>query len=141
MKLKKARKPTKKQIDKWKVIRKEWVKALRSGDYEQGEGQLVRDGKYCCLGVLCEIIGMKQSKHIIDGHKDFIYYGTEYQLAPPKAMHAVGLNDHHGSFSSSSDSIALTEANDAGESFEFIANIIEEKPEGLFKESGYEKAN
>ncbi len=33
-----------------------WVEALRSGDFEQGKGAL-RDasGKYCCLGVACEI--------------------------------------------------------------------------------------
>jgi len=34
----------------------EWVKALRSGDYEQGQDYLCRDGKFCCLGVLCEIL-------------------------------------------------------------------------------------
>jgi len=34
-----------------------WVKALRSGRYEQGHNSLVsKDGKrYCCLGVLCKI--------------------------------------------------------------------------------------
>jgi hypothetical protein len=34
----------------------EWVKALRSGDYEQGQEYLCRGGKFCCLGVLCEIL-------------------------------------------------------------------------------------
>lgn len=48
----------------------EWIDALRSGEYKQGRGQL-RMGKvmgpyglqsdkefsYCCLGVLCEIVG------------------------------------------------------------------------------------
>lgn len=37
------------------VIEK-WVKALESGDFEQGRGTLRNiDGHYCCLGVLCEI--------------------------------------------------------------------------------------
>lgn len=35
--------------------RKEWVAALRSGDYKQGNNWLRADDKYCCLGVLCEI--------------------------------------------------------------------------------------
>lgn len=29
-----------------------WDKALRSGEYQQGQERLERDGKYCCLGVL-----------------------------------------------------------------------------------------
>jgi hypothetical protein len=36
-------------------IKAQWVAALRSGEYEQGTGYLNADGKYCCLGVLCEL--------------------------------------------------------------------------------------
>lgn len=33
-----------------------WIDALRSGEYEQGSGALqTRDGKFCCLGVLCDV--------------------------------------------------------------------------------------
>jgi len=32
-----------------------WVDALRSGKYEQTTGQLLKDGRYCCLGVACEV--------------------------------------------------------------------------------------
>ena len=41
---------------------KKWVKALRSGEYQQGEGELCReddivgDCEYCCLGVACDIL-------------------------------------------------------------------------------------
>jgi hypothetical protein len=35
-------------------IKAQWVSDLRSGKYEQGKGALNRDGKLCCLGVLCE---------------------------------------------------------------------------------------
>lgn len=35
--------------------RTEWIAALRSGKYPQGIGSLNRDGRYCCLGVLCEV--------------------------------------------------------------------------------------
>ena len=38
-------------------LKKRWVKALRSGEYEQGRGQLrTWDGRFCCLGVLCNLI-------------------------------------------------------------------------------------
>lgn len=38
-------------------LKTKWLEALRSGRYEQGRGCL-RDleDKYCCLGVLCDVI-------------------------------------------------------------------------------------
>ena len=37
-------------------IKAAWVSALRSGEYEQGAGQLRgSDDKFCCLGVLCDL--------------------------------------------------------------------------------------
>ena len=36
-------------------IKKLWVKALRSGKYKQGRNALCHAGRYCCLGVLCDI--------------------------------------------------------------------------------------
>ena len=39
-----------------KKIAKRWVKALRSGEYRQGIGQLRdRNDQFCCMGVLCNI--------------------------------------------------------------------------------------
>jgi hypothetical protein len=33
-----------------------WIKALRSGEYKQGKGQLRSvENNFCCLGVLCNI--------------------------------------------------------------------------------------
>ena len=60
-----------------KVPKRQWLKALRSGEYNRGEGQLVeapadnchQDGEYyfCCLGVLqnvyCESKGMEFHRH------------------------------------------------------------------------------
>ena len=41
-----------------KEIKKLWLEALRSGEYKQGQGQLhnIKEGTFCCLGVLCDII-------------------------------------------------------------------------------------
>lgn len=33
----------------------EWVEALESDKYQQGVGYLCSEGKYCCLGVACEV--------------------------------------------------------------------------------------
>lgn len=41
-----------------KSIAMKWVKALRSGKYKQGRKVLKNsEGKYCCLGVMCEVVG------------------------------------------------------------------------------------
>lgn len=39
-----------------KELKEKWVKALRSGEYKQGQGEL-RSGihHFCCLGVLCDV--------------------------------------------------------------------------------------
>ena len=43
-----------------KDIARRWIDALRSGKYQQTTGTLRSpDGSYCCLGVLCEIEGLK----------------------------------------------------------------------------------
>ena len=36
-------------------VKQQWVTALRSGEYAQGNGHLRKDDEYCCLGVLCDI--------------------------------------------------------------------------------------
>lgn len=43
-----------------KKIANMWVKALRSGKYKQGKHMLsYKDEEFCCLGVLCEVMGLK----------------------------------------------------------------------------------
>lgn len=41
-----------------KRLKAKWVKALRSGDFEQARGFLVGADGYCCLGVLGTICGV-----------------------------------------------------------------------------------
>ena len=36
-------------------IKKQWVKALRSGKYRQGREVLKDNSRFCCLGVLCDL--------------------------------------------------------------------------------------
>lgn len=36
-------------------IKQKWIKALRSGEYQQTKGRLKRDDGFCCLGVLCDV--------------------------------------------------------------------------------------
>ena len=38
-----------------KSVKKLWLTALRSGEYRQGHDVLRANGKFCCLGVLCDL--------------------------------------------------------------------------------------
>jgi len=44
-----------------KVLKNRWIKALRSGEYKQGIGQLFNkaDNSYCCLGIYCKVNDIK----------------------------------------------------------------------------------
>ena len=38
-------------------LKKNWIAALKSGQYVHGKGFLYRNGCHCCLGVGCELVG------------------------------------------------------------------------------------
>ena len=107
-------------------IKKQWVAALRSGEYRQGQGSLCAEGfdgfGYCCLGVLVDTVfdgdwvldkslGLKQ--YVLDmGHG--IYDGT----LPPELQQAYEL--------SYDEQERLIRMNDIQErSFNEIADYIE----------------
>lgn len=100
-------------------VAKRWVKALRSGKYKQGRGQLrSRDGRYCCLGVLCEL-----SKLPYDGGSDGI--------PPCPIAEWAGLRDRWGDLPDER-STPLTNKNDSGHwSFNRIAGWIDKHWEKL----------
>ncbi len=37
-------------------LKEKWVAALESGDYAQGQSYLQNNNKFCCLGVLCDVM-------------------------------------------------------------------------------------
>ncbi len=74
-------------------IKKLWVAALRSGDYEQGQNCLRANDRFCCLGVLCDLHEKKTGdgewlpegyRHTGDSHPD------EIEL-PPAVAEWAGL--------------------------------------------------
>lgn len=94
-------------------VKKRWVEALRSGDYEQGEQHLRVSGKYCCLGVLCEI-------------SDFEYDGAE-AFPPPAVVLWADLGHEAPSVLVEGARYYLSNLNDDGMTFEAIAKLIEEQ--------------
>ncbi len=108
-------------------LKEEWVAALRSGKYEQGIGTLRSESgkRFCCLGVLCDILepeGWELTPHnITDGnyyfhtladlggaliHKQFL---KEFGIKGSAACNLAQLND------------------DDRYTFEMIANVIEKE--------------
>ena len=122
-------------LEEMKEHRRLWVEALRSGKYKQGESLLrSRDDHYCCLGVLCDLAGVKwEVGH--DGNDDECWSVEDYNYAaaPQSVMNFVGLNSCFGSFGPGND--ALSFMNDRGDSFSEIADLIESNPPGLFIDS------
>ena len=104
---------------------KKWVAALRSGKYKQGKGKLRHEGRYCCLGVACDISGLVAWEHNS-------YDDEEYELTS-QIKNWLGLNTSVGSYYESTTLLTLVALNDSGKSFSEIADIIESEPDGLFE--------
>lgn len=104
-------------------LKNKWVKALRSGMYEQGRKALkTKDGKYCCLGVLQMVCtGRVQTEN-----KKPVGLPTPNWLK----LKNINFKSKGGNLRRSDpflDSLnrRAAEANDAGLTFDQIADAIE----------------
>jgi len=120
---------------------KKWVKALRSGDYEQGAGGLCKEDEisgeydYCCLGVACDILVEGDwTQH----NKNWVLWsiGPYEDFAMPEAGDKCGWGQTETTSFPSLKTLKemgldvayaqeLAELNDQGWSFKRIANKIE----------------
>lgn len=111
-------------------LKKQWIKALRSGKYEQGEGRLcvtLPDGTdtFCCLGVLADI-GIDgdwdpEPPPYGDGQNVSTVWciQNEATMLSEAQLSKLGLDEGVAS--------GLAAENDSGIPFDRIADIIEEK--------------
>jgi hypothetical protein len=128
-------------------IKQLWVDRLRSGQDRQGDGYLNRNGKKCCLGVLCEILVENQipigpDNLILERYEPDQVGAVGYGFSGghranisvlPKEVAARLEMTNDGEFEKV-DPIAdegyheetLANLNDGGSTFEEIADIIEE---------------
>lgn len=71
-----------------KELRDKWIDALLSGAYEQGTSALrTADGKFCCLGVLCDIVDPSGWRDLQDGEP--ILYRGETSMPPENVIEAA----------------------------------------------------
>ncbi len=106
-------------------VKAAWLKALRSGEYQQGKSQLkTPEGAYCCLGVLCDI--SKLGEWDAD-NKYNVTEGEDYGISflPYGVREWAGLNSTDPGYGNYDDSY-LSHRNDCGATFAEIADIIEQ---------------
>jgi hypothetical protein len=119
---------------------KKWVKALRSGAYQQGEGSLCEEDEisgdcdYCCLGVACDIL--TESSWIKIPHSNLWSIGKNEEFVIPATGDKYGWGWTETTSFPSLETLKemgldtayaqeLAELNDGGWTFERIANKIE----------------
>jgi len=99
--------------------RKQWIFALRSGEYNQGILSLKNQNAFCCLGVACDISGLGEWSEHKDG--DFSYIG-EFCDLPVEVANFYGISISNNNFGTT----YLAKLNDIDKySFHQIADIIE----------------
>lgn len=112
-------------------VKAEWLSALRSGEYEQGNGALNRDGKYCCLGVLCDL-AVKAGEVTSAAEAHTTFYDGHDSLPSPKVAEWAGLDRINPTVKMPDGCLAdLASLNDSGHdmsgpfSFSEIADLVE----------------
>ncbi len=104
-------------------LKQKWLVALRSGEYEQGRGQLCFGGKFCCLGVLAEVAeGFTKQGGPVTGDSYRYHRGgfPAVGILPDEFLEVAGIRGRHAGL--------LMDMNDSeGRSFMEIADYIEEE--------------
>jgi hypothetical protein len=97
-------------------VKQKWCAALRSGEYRQGKGRLKRKERgveeFCCLGVLCDIYSKETGTPWLGQHMHQSWLYPHYKVREWAVVEEIKC-----------DSLACM--NDAGKSFEEIADYIE----------------
>lgn len=97
-------------------IKQQWLDNLRSGAYKQGRDKLCVGDKYCCLGVLYDIVG------------DWWYQvddGWACRADDNEAATSLPLEMNESCKLPLNTENFLAEINDSGATFKQIANVIE----------------
>ncbi len=118
-------------------IKKQWIAALRSGDYQQGKQFLHPGPDFCCLGVICNLVKDKVgfSWHE-DSKHDKSIFSPVYSLGPDmnarslpmEVIEFIGLNSRDGIlpfWDKQGVRMTLATLNDFGFTFAQIADVID----------------
>jgi hypothetical protein len=107
-------------------IKEQWIAALRSGEYRQGMAALKRDGRFCCLGVLCDLHAKETGGRwagSMDGYEGEERYQGCWGDLPSGVAEWAELPASDPTINGGEDS--LSRLNDTGHSFTELAEVIE----------------
>ena len=114
-------------------VKKQWVEALRSGEYEQTDCALHDERGFCCLGVLCDLHAKATGGKWDESHYERRYQGVAALLPPLVCEWAqlpyVSHYDPDGTdvdITKENKTMRLATLNDDGVSFTKIADYIDE---------------
>lgn len=104
------------------AFKKQWLAALRSGNYKQGIGELqTKTGEFCCLGVACDITGPRTTRFWApNGHRK-----ATIPLQTRDIPRVLKGTDNHWSPTKNPVVKFLAKHNDDGVSFKRIATWVE----------------
>lgn len=99
-------------------VKAKWIEALRSGKYAQAPNALRKNGGYCCLGVLCDVVkddvgGKWEKLGVGDWH-----FLKMYSTLPDKVRILSGITQKE-------DAKLMRMNDDEGKNFSEIADYIE----------------
>lgn len=99
-----------------------WLAALRSGEYKQTRGKLEAKGRYCCLGVLQQVISGHTQGGTREGCPDLPNMGwlKEHGITFLLEKGSEYMNPYVEDIGTT-----LADINDSGTNFTTIADLIE----------------
>lgn len=109
-------------------VKKLWIEALTSGEYSQATGALRRDGKFCCLGVLCDLHRKDVGGEWDVDYSDGFFYDQNDSILPESVMAWADLPFRNPTIVPDDrfSEIGLADLNDKGTPFPEIAELIEQ---------------
>ena len=109
-------------------LQRSWIKALRSGKYQQAHGSLKvvtpEGAKHCCLGVLCELVDPDGWDPYLEQEELPPMWNDVHSSELPNLPEA-GISRHH-STPNRLYAQHLSQMNDCGNTFDEIADYLEE---------------
>jgi len=123
-------------MDEKKERRARLTAALRSGEFEQHRGSLRDDHGYCCLGVACELYRRETGVGEWVGWTFEIDGDGDAQVMLPDVSDYFGFTTTSGHYESHKRQLSIDNDGDSQlsippRSFDEIAQIIDDEPEGL----------
>lgn len=115
-------------------VKEAWLKALRSGEYQQGRDFLHRDSSFCCLGVLCDLYAKStgNGNWVVQGDNEFYTFvsssGDMDTCLPESVLSWADMPIYapEGAPELKASNQSLAGLNDAGFTFSQLADYIEE---------------